>query len=95
MNPIDAHRITGTSARLATSQGTVARTVESGAATTPASATAGTVSANPVNAGTTPTVDVDRVSEIRKAVEEGSYPIVPAKIADAMIAAGYLLRVGK
>lgn len=40
-------------------------------------------------------VDTDRVTVIRKAVETGQYPVVPAKIADAMIAAGMLLREGK
>ncbi len=40
-------------------------------------------------------VDTDRVAMIRKAVESGTYPLVPAKIADAMIAAGVLLRSGK
>ncbi len=99
MNPIDAHRITGTTARLATSQGTVARTGQNGVAsstgTNVAANVAGTVSANPVNAGDTAVVDAERVTAIRKAVEDGSYPIVPARIADAMIAAGYLLRVGK
>ena len=42
-----------------------------------------------------PPVDTDRVAEIRKAIERGQYPIVPAKVADAMIAAGLLLRSGK
>ncbi len=42
-----------------------------------------------------PPVDVERVKEIRKAIEDGRYPIVPAKVADAMIAAGLLLRTGK
>lgn len=42
-----------------------------------------------------PPVDAERVSQIRKAIEEGRYPIVPAKVADAMIAAGLLLRSGK
>lgn len=42
-----------------------------------------------------PPVDADRVHQIRKAIEEGTYPIVPAKVADAMIAAGLLLRSGK
>jgi negative regulator of flagellin synthesis FlgM len=37
-------------------------------------------------------VDTDRVALIRKAVESGQYPVLPAKIADAMIAAGMLLR---
>jgi negative regulator of flagellin synthesis FlgM len=40
-------------------------------------------------------VDVDRVAEIRKAVEQGHYPVIPARVADAMIAAGLLLRTGK
>jgi negative regulator of flagellin synthesis FlgM len=40
-------------------------------------------------------VDHDRVAEIRKAIERGDYPILPAKVADAMIAAGLLLRSGK
>ncbi|HKT85725.1 MAG TPA: flagellar biosynthesis anti-sigma factor FlgM [Novosphingobium sp.] len=40
-------------------------------------------------------VDAARVEEIRKAVKSGSYPLIPTKIADAMIAAGVLLRSGK
>jgi len=40
-------------------------------------------------------VDVERVNLIRKAIETGEYPLVPTKIADAMIAAGILLRNGK
>jgi len=48
----------------------------------------------PVSAGDPP-VDVERVAQIRKAVENGTYPIMPARIADEMIAAGFLLRVGK
>lgn len=39
-----------------------------------------------------PLIDIDRVAKIRKAVEQGTYPVIPTKIADAMIAAGYLLR---
>jgi len=40
-------------------------------------------------------VDAERVSQIRKAVENGSYPLVPARIADAIIAAGMFLRSSK
>ncbi|WP_159874371.1 flagellar biosynthesis anti-sigma factor FlgM [Novosphingobium sp. 9U] len=40
-------------------------------------------------------VDVERVAQIRQAVESGAYPLVPAKIADAMIAAGMLLSAPK
>jgi negative regulator of flagellin synthesis FlgM len=42
-----------------------------------------------------PPVNTERTAEIRKAVEAGKYPLTPAKIADAMIAAGLLLRSGK
>ena len=38
-----------------------------------------------------PPVDAERVAEIRAALRDGSYPIVPAKIADAMIAAKLML----
>jgi len=37
-------------------------------------------------------VDAERVQVIRHAIESGSYPVIPTKIADAMIAAGLLLR---
>ncbi|MDE2412513.1 MAG: flagellar biosynthesis anti-sigma factor FlgM [Sphingomonadales bacterium] len=40
-------------------------------------------------------VDTDRVATIRKAIENGNYPIIPTRVADAMIAAGLLLRSGK
>lgn len=42
-----------------------------------------------------PPVDADRVAEIRRAIERGTYPIVPTRVADAMIAAGLLLRQGQ
>lgn len=32
-------------------------------------------------------IDKDRVAEIREALKDGSYPLVPAEIADAIIAA--------
>ncbi|MGB3470217.1 MAG: flagellar biosynthesis anti-sigma factor FlgM [Erythrobacter sp.] len=35
----------------------------------------------------TPPVDAERVDQIRKAIKDGSYPLVPTKIADAIIAA--------
>jgi len=37
-----------------------------------------------------PPVDADRVAEIRRALEEGRFPITPAKIADRLIAAQML-----
>ena len=42
-----------------------------------------------------PPVDSDRVAQIRSALAEGSYPLVPARIADAMIAAGLRLSLGE
>lgn len=45
-----------------------------------------------VDAGQPPVAD-DRVREIRQALHDGSYPIVPAKIADAMIAARLSLEI--
>ncbi len=44
-----------------------------------------------VGAGTIP-VDQTRVEQIRKAVQSGTYPLIPAKIGDAMVAAGLMLR---
>ena len=62
------------------------------AAPAPASAAAAQVeTSDAVKAGVAP-VDQERVRAIRQAIETGKYPIVPAKIADAMIAAGMLLR---
>ena len=45
-------------------------------------------------AGAAP-VDAERVTEIRKAIDKGNYPVIPMRVADAMIAAGLLLRSGK
>jgi negative regulator of flagellin synthesis FlgM len=39
--------------------------------------------------------DSDRVAAIKKAIEQGQYPIVPTKIGDAMIAASMLWRSPK
>lgn len=39
-----------------------------------------------------PPIDADRVATIRKALENGTYPLIPTRIADAMIAASALLR---
>lgn len=47
-----------------------------------------------VKAGAAP-VDQERVQTIRHTIETGTYPVLPTKIADAMIAAGMLLRSPK
>lgn len=50
------------------------------------------VTTTALNAGDVP-VDHERVTQIRKAIQSGNYPILPAKISDAMIAARILLQV--
>ncbi|MBS0481429.1 MAG: flagellar biosynthesis anti-sigma factor FlgM [Proteobacteria bacterium] len=40
-------------------------------------------------------IDADRVTAIRRAIEQGTYPVIPTRVADAMIAAGLLLRERK
>lgn len=42
-------------------------------------------------AGDTAPVDTDRVAQIRDALREGRYPLLPARISDQMIAAGFVL----
>src|SRR3546814_2351275 len=42
-----------------------------------------------------PPVDSARVSQIRDAIESGTYPVVPARIADAMIAARLFMSIGE
>lgn len=54
----------------------------------------GVVTSDALDPGSPP-IDTERVEMIRKAVESGTYPVVPAKVADAMIAAGMLLRTNK
>lgn len=61
------------------------------AATSAASAAPQVETSDAVKAGEAP-VDNERIRTIRQAIEAGKYPMIPAKIADAMIAAGMLLR---
>ena len=48
-----------------------------------------------LSAGSVPQVDTDRVTQIRTALKEGTYPLVPASVADAMIASRFILIEGK
>lgn len=45
--------------------------------------------------GAEPPVDFGRITEIRKAIDQGRYPVIPMRVADALIASGLLLRSGK
>jgi negative regulator of flagellin synthesis FlgM len=46
--------------------------------------------AQTLDAGAAP-VDHARVSLIRKAIADGSYPVIPSRVGDAIIAAGILV----
>lgn len=61
---------------------------------TPAKTEAAYVRSGTLDAGEVP-VDFERIGLIRKAIEDGRYPILPTKIADGIIAAGILLRTSK
>jgi len=52
------------------------------------------VSTTALSAGEVP-IDGERVTQIRKAITSGTYPLMPTKISDAMIAAGIMLQVSK
>lgn len=46
-----------------------------------------TLEVSAVGDAATPPVDAERVRQIKAALRDGSYPLVPTKIADAIIAA--------
>ena len=48
-----------------------------------------------LSAGSNPPVDTDRVAQIRNALKDGTYPLVPTSVADAMIASRFILIEGK
>ena len=60
----------------------------------PAASSAGLFTSTALDAGAMP-VDQSRVAEIKQAIQSNSYPVLPTKIGDAMIAAGLLLRMPK
>lgn len=104
MSPTDISRVTGVAgvrqdnaAQARLDAATIDRTPSAAAPVTgrpgAASDTAPeiNVSAASTSAATTPPVDSNRVTEIREAIQSGNYPLLPAKIADAMIAAPFLL----
>ncbi len=58
----------------------------------------GTANARPnvrAVAGDGPPVDSARIAEIRNALKTGDYPLIPAQIADAMIAARHMLELSR
>lgn len=77
------------------SKAAVATPVVDNAPVAEASAAAQVERSAALDAGLAAPVDAERVKDIRHAIETGKYPIIPAKIADAMIAAGMLLRTAQ
>lgn len=90
--PAGAIRATGP-VRASTPVSGVASAVRPGAETPPAATAA--VEKSPALDPGAPPVDTNRVSEIRTAIARGTYPLMPTKIADAMIAAGIMLSTPK
>ena len=79
---------TTASAPVATVESTPSAVADSGAA-------AQIERSSALDAGQNAPVDVERVKVIRQAIEAGNYPVIPTKIADAMIAAQMLLRTAE
>lgn len=73
---------------ISTSERTVAAVTRT-PATTPASMSDTVVSTTAHDLAAAPPIDYERVARIRKAIAEGSFPILPAQIADRLIAAKF------
>lgn len=94
MPSVELSKLSGISAPRAVTAGDRAQIEARGATAASASASAGappssgiSLEVTAASAAATPPVDAERVAQIRKALTDGSYPLLPAKIADAMIAA--------
>lgn len=93
MNPIDKPVLNGAGMRLAPAAMAPVSRAEAIRSARPAASGQDAVPALQVQgAGGEAPVDSERVAMIRRAIEDGHYPVVPTRIADAMIAASYLLR---
>lgn len=79
---------TAANAPVATVESTPSAVADSGAA-------AQIERSSALDAGQSAPVDGERVKVIRQAIEAGNYPVIPTKIADAMIAAQMLLRTAQ
>lgn len=88
VGPVQVNTPKSTPANSAAQVASAAPTAESGAA-------AQIERSSALDAGQAAPVDLERVKVIRHAIETGKYPVVPTKIADAMIAAGMLLRTAQ
>ena len=94
MPSVELSKLSGVSTPRAVTAADRAQIEARGATAAPASASAGAASSSGISlevtaasAAATPPVDTERVAQIRKALSNGSYPLLPVKIVDAMIAA--------
>ena len=94
MPSVELSKLPGVGAARAVTAGDRAQIEARGATATPASPAAAAPSSSGISlevtaasAAATPPVDAERVVQIRKALAAGSYPLLPVKIVDAMIAA--------
>ncbi|MCX7283962.1 MAG: flagellar biosynthesis anti-sigma factor FlgM [Novosphingobium sp.] len=93
VGPVQVPAQAGAARAAKTPTGAPAATVDSPAAPAADSGAAAQIQrSSALDAGQSAPVDFERVQVIRKAIEAGSYPVIPTKIADAMIAAQMLLR---
>ena len=90
MKPIDAIPLSALARPTAVGK---AQPAPQGAAHLQPRAAAG--SASSATAAALPPVDAERVTQIRQAIQQNRYPVIPARIADAMIAAPFLLNAAK
>ncbi|GAA4044856.1 flagellar biosynthesis anti-sigma factor FlgM [Parerythrobacter jejuensis] len=100
MSPLDTQRLAAIAPSHPIGPGTRAATGHSGARQDVAKHSAPAPEGVRVEVGAAiepgqPPVDSDRVAEIRSALKDGSYPIVPTQIADALIAARLMLGHGE
>jgi negative regulator of flagellin synthesis FlgM len=94
LGPQAARAVRAVDAKTVSDKPVHGRAVANDTARSHAAANSAVVRSDALDAGSAP-VDTDRVAQIRKAIEQGHYPILPTRVADAMIAAGLLLRSGK
>lgn len=89
MPSVELNKLSGISALRALSASDRPQIETRNPAATPGKPTAAGISVEigAASDASTPPVDAERVKDIRNALRDGSYPLVPAKIADAMIAA--------
>lgn len=86
MDPIGAKPVAPGDRRLVAPVGRVSRPQSAQAGTSDAAERVSSLAETARALAAKPPVDADRIARIRRAVQEGSFPITPATIADRMIA---------